>query len=353
MPIDGDRRILDNLLTAVIELDEQGKVAYLNSAAESLLGHSRRQLLGISAKMIFATSPHVFKLIQQASTEGQSLIRRELEISYSPVERTRKVDCSFHPIITQSGTRLLLEMRNVDRALRIAREESLIAQQHAMKLLVRGLAHEVKNPLGGLRGAAQLLERQLPDAALREYTQIIIGEADRLQKLVDELLGPNKIVSREPLNIHEVLEHVRQLVSAGSPPSLTFVRDYDPSIPDIRADRNQLIQVVLNIVRNAKEALADQGRITLRSRALSQFTIGHTCHRLVLRVDIIDNGPGIPTELLDQIFYPMVTSKPNGTGLGLSIAQTIIGQHGGLVECRSEPGHTVFSILLPINEQQP
>jgi two-component system nitrogen regulation sensor histidine kinase GlnL len=257
-----------------------------------------------------------------------------------PHEKSLTIDCTFNPVPSADGQRLLLEILSVEQVLRIAREEGLIAQQHAMKLLVRGLAHEIKNPLGGLRGAAQLLEREISNEQ-KEFTQIIIGEADRLQKLVDDMLGPNKMLHREPVNIH-------QLISVSSADTLHIKRDYDPSIPEVSADRNQLVQVLLNIVRNAKEALDDQGTIRLCTRAQSHSTIGQRSHKLVLRIDVIDDGPGISADMIDQIFYPMVTGKSNGTGLGLSIAQTIIGQHGGLVECQSEPGRTVFSVLLPI-----
>lgn len=348
--MDGYQRILDNLATAVLELDEGLRVTYLNSAAESLLCHSARQLAGSPAAEVLGSHSELLDALQRGVEDGQQFTKREIELYLPSHRHALQVDCTITPSLTHTGQPgVLLEIKRIDRMLRIAREEGLIAQQHAMKLLVRGLAHEVKNPLGGLRGAAQLLERELPDASLKEYTQVIIGEADRLQKLVDDMLGPNRQSQKEPVNIHEVLEHVRQLVKVGSGDGLHIHRDYDPSIPDITADRNQLVQVVLNIVRNAKEALHDEGNITLRTRALRQFTIGQRRHRLVLRVDISDDGPGIPPEIVNQIFYPMVTGKADGTGLGLSIAQTLIGLHGGLVECKSQPGSTTFSILLPIN----
>lgn len=222
-------------------------------------------------------------------------------------------------------------------------------------MLVRGLAHEIKNPLGGIRGAAQLLSRELPEESLKDYTNVIIEEADRLRNLVDRMLGSNKLPNLAPTNIHEVLERVSSLVEAESQGSITLVRDYDPSIPDLLLDREQMIQAVLNMVRNAMQAIAGQndlrlGRITLRSRTLRQFTIGHTRHRLVCKVEIIDNGPGIPAELQETIFYPMVSGRPDGTGLGLAIAQNIISQHQGLIECESHPGHTVFSLFLPLEQ---
>jgi two-component system nitrogen regulation sensor histidine kinase GlnL len=222
-------------------------------------------------------------------------------------------------------------------------------------MLVRGMAHEIKNPLGGIRGAAQLLARELPDEGLKDYTNVIIAEADRLRNLVDRMLGSNKLPMLAMTNIHEVLERVCSLVEAETQGGITLVRDYDPSLPDVLIDREQMIQAVLNIVRNAMQAISAQnelrlGRITLRSRAMRQFTIGHIRHRLVAQIEIIDNGPGIPPELQDTLFYPMVSGRPDGTGLGLAITQNIISQHQGLIECDSHPGHTTFSIFLPLEQ---
>ena len=216
--------------------------------------------------------------------------------------------------------------------------------------MIRGLAHEIKNPLGGVRGAAQLLARELPNEELTEYTNIIIREADRLRDLVDRLLGPHRELDSRELNVHEVLEHVHSLISAETNNQITLIRDYDPSIPEILGDRSQLIQAVLNIVRNALQAAPaiDECVITLRSRALRQFTIGSTRHRLVCRIDIEDNGPGVPSDMLQSIFMPMVTGRPEGTGLGLTIAQSIIARHGGMLECTSKPGCTRFTLYLPM-----
>ncbi len=238
----------------------------------------------------------------------------------------------------------MVELTQLDRHLRIAREENLLEQHQVARQLVRGLAHEIKNPLGGLRGAAQLLERELVDEDLKEYTRIIIGEADRLRGLVNRMLGPNQLPQMRTCNIHQIVEHVRNLVAAEEHAELTLIRDYDPSIPDFRADPEQLIQALLNIVRNAAQALQGKGQIILRTRAQRQITIGQKRHKLVVRVDVIDNGPGIPDEMLETIFYPMVTGHAEGTGLGLSIAQSLVNVHGGTIECSSRPGHTEFTI---------
>ncbi|RMG27368.1 MAG: PAS domain-containing sensor histidine kinase, partial [Gammaproteobacteria bacterium] len=223
-----------------------------------------------------------------------------------------------------------------------------LEQSRALNELVRGLAHEIKNPLGGLRGAAQLLESELADPALREYTSVIIEEADRLRALVDRLLGPSGLPRRERLNLHEVLEHVRTLVLAEGHLGLRIERDYDPSIPELEADRDALVQAVLNIVRNAVEALAGEGTIWLQTRTERQVTIGSVRHRLAASVRIIDNGPGVPEALRERLFVPLVTGRAQGTGLGLAIAQNLVGRHGGIIEFESRPGHTCFNLLLPL-----
>ncbi len=349
--IDSCQSILDNLATAVVLLDRELRVRYLNNAAETLLGISAKRIGGQRLPELLPRAGVLHQALERGLTQPQQFTKREMELPLPAAGKQITVDCTLTPLThVNDDYALLVELQQLDRMLRIAREESLLAQQNAMKVLVRGLAHEVKNPLGGLRGAAQLLERELPSEELKEYTGIIIGEADRLQKLVDHMLGPSRRSEQQMLNIHEVLEHVRRLVLADSPPSLRIQRDYDPSIPELLGVKDQLIQAVLNIVQNARQALQDDGTIVLKTRAQRQFTIGQTRHRLVLRIDIIDNGPGIPKDMQAQVFYPMVTGRAEGTGLGLSIAQTLVGQHGGLVECKSEPGRTQFTLLLPLRD---
>ncbi|HCB40980.1 MAG TPA: PAS domain-containing sensor histidine kinase, partial [Gammaproteobacteria bacterium] len=249
------------------------------------------------------------------------------------------------------------ELRPLDRLMRISREDNLINAHHATRALVRGVAHEVKNPLGGIRGAAQLLARELPDDSLREYTDIIIAEVDRLRNLVDQMLGPRKLPKWAQINIHEILERVRSVLTAETGDPVVIERDYDPSLPEMCGDKDQLIQAILNIVRNAKQALMDDEEqknptVILRTRALRQFTIGHTRHRLILLVEIEDNGPGISQEMQETMFYPMISGRASGTGLGLSISQSIINQHHGLVECESSPGKTTFRLLLPLEQPE-
>ena len=234
------------------------------------------------------------------------------------------------------------------RQRRISRDEVMLSQFETAQAMVRGLAHEIRNPLGGLRGAAQLLDRELQDPALREYTAVIIGEADRLQKLLDRLLGPRNIPRKQRINVHEVADRVCRLVKAEAAHGVSFSCDYDPSIPEIRGDPDLLIQAMLNIARNAVQAVGQDGQVSLRTRVQHQVNMAGTHRRLVVRMDIIDNGPGIEPDMLEKVFYPMVSGRPDGTGLGLSIAQSLIQQHGGVVQCTSRPGETVMSILLPL-----
>lgn len=340
--------VLDGLNMAVIVVDDALRVQSLNSACESLFGISRRLALGaLLPDAIVHFAAHEPRL-REALEAATGFIERETELRRNgdpPVT----VDWTVTPYVI-GGKRpgLLMEVLPLDRHLRISRDEAMAAQFDASRELIRGLAHEIKNPLGGIRGAAQLLEHELPDPQFHEYTRVIIKEADRLQNLVNRMLGPNRLPQKLPLNIHEVMEHVRRLVQAEAPPGVAILRDYDPSIPDICVDREQMIQAVLNILRNALQALGSQGSIVLRSRTRRQHTIGGVRHKLVVQLDVEDDGPGIAAPMLDKIFYPMVTTRAEGTGLGLPIAQYLVHSHGGLIECRSRPGNTVFSIYLPL-----
>ena len=348
------RLLLDNLTTATLLLNAELRLEYMNPAAEMLLAVSGQRSHGQFISELFTESTEALSSLRQAVEQAHPFTKREAQLT-SLTGQTITVDDAVTPILNQGQTLLLLEVHPRDRLLRITKEEAQLSKQETTKMLVRGLAHEIKNPLGGIRGAAQLLARELPEEGLRDYTNVIIEEADRLRNLVDRMLGSNKLPSLAMTNIHEVLERVCSLVDAESQGCITLVRDYDPSLPDVLIDREQMIQAVLNIVRNAMQAISSQnelrlGRITLRSRALRQFTIGHVRHRLVARVEIIDNGPGIPPELQDTLFYPMVSGRPDGTGLGLAITQNIISQHQGLIECESHAGHTAFSIYLPLEQ---
>lgn len=350
----GLKRIVENLSSAVLLFDSDYNLQYMNPAAEMLFQVSARHMLGEPASdLLFCPGGSPENNLARAVNSGHAITERQLTLPL--MDRTNvTVDCTIIPLIQDNHQNLgvLVEIQQIDRHVRISREEHLLSQQEAARDLIRGLAHEIKNPLGGLRGAAQLLERELDEASLKEYTQIIIDEADRLQTLVNRMLGPNKLPDLVRVNVHTLLERVRNLVQAESGGRVKIIRDYDPSIPELYVDSDRIIQALLNIVRNAARAIApvDGGWIKLKTRILRQFTIGNIRHRLVAQISIEDNGPGIAEEIVEKLFYPMVTASEGGMGLGLSIAQSLINQHGGLIECSSRPGETVFNVLIPVEK---
>lgn len=351
------KRILDHMATAVLVLDAELRVQYMNPAAENTLAFSlARREPPVVWDLYWESAPGATEMLQAAVNAKHAYTKREAHLQL-PSGQQLTVDYIVTPF-SELGMpmMLLVELRTLDRILKISREDSIISTQQATRALVRGIAHEVKNPLGGIRGAAQLLAKELPDDELRDYTNVIISETDRLRNLVDRMLGPRTVPHYQHTNIHEVIERVRSIIAAEAHDKVKVIRDYDPSLPDVYADPDQLIQAILNIVRNALQALIENPQqknpvITLRSRALRQFTLGSFRHRLVICVEIIDNGPGIASELKETMFYPMVSGRANGTGLGLSIAQNIINQHHGLIECDSVPGHTVFRLYIPLEPQ--
>ena len=341
--------MLDNTSSVLLLFDADLELCYANSAAEVMFEASTKHILGKRIdELTHASSGLTLDNLQQVVDTNVAFTGRGLQLVL-PGMREITVDCTIFPIDEREGSdEVLVELQQIDRQLRISREENLINQHQVARALVRSLAHEIKNPLGGLRGAAQLLEGELPDPALREYTQIIIDEADRLQSLVNRMLGPNRLPDNGPVNIHQVLERVTSLLQAEFGSDLVIKRDYDPSIPPLYGDADQLIQAILNIARNGAQAAGKQGELQFQSRVLRRFTIGNSCHRLVAQLEIKDNGSGIDPSLQGKIFYPLVTASEEGIGLGLSIAQSLINQHRGLIEYRSRPGETVFTVLLPM-----
>ena len=326
----------------------------MNPAAETLLDTSM-QAAGGAPLSVLVDAGELLDAFDRVLDTGEPLTERALAITLD-TGRTRVVDCTLTPITAADHgpaipvePKVVVELVPLDRHHQITREERLLTQIAHARNLVRRLGHEIKNPLGGLRGAAQLLQSELPDAALREYTRVIIREADRLTTLVDRMIGPRRPPRMEPVNIHEVTERVRALVNAETPASIVVERDYDPSIPDLVADPELLIQAMLNIARNAVHALGEGGRIVLRTRVQRRVSIGARQHRLMCRIDVADDGPGIPDDLVDSMFYPLVSGRGGGAGLGLSIAQSLVYEHGGIIECTSRPGDTTFSILLPMD----
>jgi len=333
---------LELLATAVVALDDGFVVRYANPAAESLLATGAKSLLGQRFPALFDERDALEGLLRDARTVHWDYSTRT--VSYTRLGREPlPLACSLTRIETQDLT-LLAELRPIEQQLRMAREERLVFEQQANRELIRNLAHEIKNPLGGLRGSAQLLERELDRPELREYTQVIIKEADRLQSLMDRMLTPHRAPRIEPVSIHEVLERVRSLLRAEF--GVEAQRDYDPSLPEIVGDREQLIQAVLNIARNA--AQVGSTTIVLRTRAVRQITIVRQRYRLALELQVVDDGPGVPAEIQEKIFNPLVSGREGGTGLGLSLAQTFVQYHKGVIEFESRPGRTTFRILLPL-----
>ena len=339
---------LELLSSAVVLVDGTLIIRYINPGAENLFAISHRKLVGLPLSRLLGTPPELGAALENALHTNWSYTGQDLTITRSNADPIR-LDCTVSPVDT-AGVRLLLEFRPIDAQLRVAREEQLLQQQQANRELIRNLAHEIKNPLGGIRGSAQLLQHELDDPQLREFTEVIIAEADRLQDLMNRLLSSHCMMRPAPLNIHDVLERVRRLILAEFP-AIEMRRDYDLSLPELTADREQLIQAILNIVRNAAQALEGAGEIHLRTRVARQVTLAKRRYKLALELQVIDNGPGIPAEIRDKIFYPLISGREGGSGLGLSLAQSFIEQHQGMIEVDSRPGRTRFTILLPISDR--
>lgn len=342
------RGVLDQLATAVLVVDAEDRVIWLNVAAADLLATGQAAARGRGLATLVQEGRAIEALIARSRESGEPLALRAFE--FAPAARgdvRYQVDITLSPLSGATGP-VLIEIADTTRPSRMNRDSALLAQQGGSRVMARQLAHEIKNPLGGLRGAAQLLERELPDERLREYTHVIIGEADRLRALVDSLLGPARPIRREPVNVHELIDRVYWLARAEAPEGVGIERDYDPSLPALPLDRDLIVQAMLNIARNAVQAVGDRGAITMRSRALTQATIGAERHRVVASLQFEDNGPGVPADLGETIFYPLVSAREGGTGLGLAVAQDIATRHGGIIEFDSRPGRTVFSLLLPM-----
>lgn len=344
--------LLDGLSTGIVTLDPQLCLVYANVSAQDLMRISVRAARGRSFAPLFHDSERLGRMLKRAMERLEPCAQHEMVLQPlgAPLPREPQfVDIIITPLEGQlTGTHLLLELTDARSRRRLSRDNDLLSGIDGSRLMVRQLAHEIKNPLGGLRGAAQLLERELHDPALREYTSVIIGEADRLTALVDSMTSPSRPPQKSALNIHEICEHVVRLLRAEAADGVRIERDYDPSLPEGLFDRNQLIQALLNVGRNALQALEGDGRIVLRTRVQTNVNIGAVRHRLVATVQIEDNGKGVPPELAKTLFYPLVTGRSTGTGLGLAVAQDLISRHGGLIEFDSEPGRTLFTLLLPL-----
>ena len=339
--------ILNNLCTAVISLDHELKVCFINQSAESLLETSANKGLDKPLAELAWGFDQYMSIFYDAIQSGQPYTQRMAEFTLTPGTHLT-LDFTISPISEGEWPRLLLEMHPLDRYLRIDRDAALNERQEISRQMIRGLAHEVKNPLGGIRGSAQLLEKQLVTDELKEYTKIIIDETDRLTHLVDQMLGPTRIPKPESTNIHVLLERVSRLIELEYA-DVDTVKDYDPSIPEVLVDPEMYHQALINILRNAMQSMVDtsQPKLVIKTRIERQFTINATRHKTVVRIDITDNGCGVPPELKQNLFYPMISGRPDGTGLGLPLVHAVIHQHGGYIEFDSEPGLTTFRIFIP------
>lgn len=346
------RLILDRLNTAILTCDPQLNVTAINPAGEMMFGISANQACRRPLQMLApAQTDTLAAPARKALSTKQPVTAHDVTLELGGEQRI-KVDYTATPLTDHDNAHLLIELSQVDGFLSMDRDRNRMDQYDANRDVLRGLAHEVKNPLGGLRGAAQLLERELSDRDIKQYTRIIIHEADRLRNLVDRMMGSYNPIEPCPINIHQILEHVRRLILVEVQHAITLERDYDPSLPEIHGDRDQLIQAVLNIVRNSVDAMGNSGVIRLRTRIERSVYVGLQWHRCMVKVDIEDNGPGVPEDIRERIFYPMVTGRAGGSGLGLSIAQDIVNKHQGLIQLHSEPGLTRFSLLLPFSQRE-
>ncbi len=342
--------ILDSLVTAVVVVDTNFSIAYINVSAEALLGVSSEHFIGKALSDCFSPNEGTPNSLQEAISENRNFTKRRAKWR---LHNGQIITVDYTVTPSTETEFITIEIQPLDRLLRISREEAWISSQETSRNLVKSLAHEIKNPLGGIRGAAQLLAKELENENLEEYTRIIVAETDRLRNLVDQMIGPRVPLKLETINVHNVLERVISIISMEVGTKIALTRNYDPSIPEFIGDLEQLIQAFLNIVRNAVQALSEnknqeKPEIIITTRIQRRYTLGGIHHPLVIQAIINDNGPGIPPDLIEDIFFPMITGRAEGSGLGLSISQNLVGQHNGLIECTSEPGNTEFVIFLPL-----
>jgi two-component system nitrogen regulation sensor histidine kinase GlnL len=340
--------LANQLVTAILILDQDLNICYANPAAEALLIKSLCKLYGASFDLIFTNTSINKTRLEQLLKTGQEFTDSDIVIQFNE-NSLFTAEITASAVEFDRAPHVLLEFKQIDQQKEISLEVFQQNQSIAARDLIKGLAHEIKNPLGGLRGAAQLLSKEL-NVDQQEYTAMIIEQADRLTNLVDRLLGPNQLPQIQCHNIHSVLEKVFQVITYSSEQDIILKRDYDPSIPTIECDQEKIQQAVLNIVNNAIQAIGKHHHITLQTRIASNQTINSKLIKLAVKISVIDDGPGIPAEIQDTLFYPMVSGRSNGTGLGLSIAQTLVNQHHGKLSCYSRPGHTKFVILLPLTQ---
>lgn len=343
------KKLFDYLDSAILCIDANNQTCQINSTAEELFEMSETSLLGTPlTSVILNAQETIVRSLRYVIQTNQPITEREAQFVLINGKKVI-VDYSIKPMNElQNEVRYLLEISPITRHIQIAKDEQAHTQIQAAAQLTRGMAHEIKNPLGGIRGAAQLLASEINSPDLKEYTDVIISETDRLTKLLNNMLGPNKALEKQPVNILEVLEHIRQILMSACKKDIYFKRDYDPSIPEFSADKDQLIQAFMNIARNATQAIEHQGTVTFQTRILNQHTIGIHKYPTVLQISITDTGSGIDEEVANNLFLPMVTSKQNGSGLGLPISQKIIMEHGGIIQFVQSDDSTSFNTLLPL-----
>lgn len=344
--------LLDALTTGVVLLDERLVVLQANVAAQGFMALGLNQARGRRLVDLLVDG-HIFEdVLRRALTTGE--VCRECDLglrTWASPREAQGVDATVTPLLSPVGAqRLLLELTDAAPRARLTRDQELRARLEGSRMMTRQLAHEIKNPLGGMRGAAQLLSRELTDTALREYTNVIIKEADRLTTLVDSMSNPAGPPRKTLTNVHEPCEHIRALLIAEAPAEVRIERDYDPSLPEGFFDRDQIVQALLNLARNALQSVGVRGRILLRTRTQTHAHIGLVRYRLVARIEVVDDGPGVPEQIRATLFYPLVTARPEGSGLGLAVSQELVTRNAGQIEFESEPGRTVFAILLPLEQ---
>lgn len=340
--------VFENLSTAVIVCNDDFLIEDANSACEDLLAISRRKVIGKLVDQVVLANNKLIGIMERARTNQSRYTLRGLKLL---IPEGVEVDATITPFTHEKETLFLMEFNRIDRLKRLVQETGNVEQQKTNRLMMRSMSHEIKNPLSGIRGAAQLLDAELDGAELKEFTNVIIKESDRLTNLVNRVMGSHQRYAQEPVNIHYVVEHVAKLIMAAEGESLKVHRDYDPSLPEIIGDTEQLIQAVLNVVKNAVEAQVENelAQIGFRTRLERAFTIDQTLHRQVIRLQIWDDGPGVPEDIQSFVFNPMITGRAEGTGLGLSITQEVIQRHGGLINLEQFNDKTCFVIYLPIN----
>lgn len=350
MPVD-PVTLIENINTAVLVFDDTLHLESINAAGENLLSVSSNKVIGLSPEEFMPGADAFLDNLKRTQQECRPYIEWGIRLELFN-QRPLTVGCMVTPLIEDDKCRqIIVELIDAESFTRVMREESITAVYDTARKSLKGIAHEIKNPLGGLRGAAQLLERELGDNELSEYTRIIINEADRLRNLVDRMLVHDSRPQLTEVNLHELLEYVVDLVQAEADSRLDITRDYDPSLPTLQGDKEQLIQVFINVIRNAMQAIASNGKIWLRTRIRRRCTIRQQYHRMVAQIDIIDDGPGIPEDIENEVFYPLITGRAEGTGLGLSIAQSLLQLHGGSIAYERENDRTVFRILLPLGHR--